>query len=593
MEYKSREEVPEKYKWDLTAFFKDEEEFNQTYQSCREKISKLSNYKGQLKNSNILIEFLDKYMDVYAKCEDLYVYSYLIHDQVLGVPESIDRLGKTDNLLTELEVAASFFENEIVALNKEDYKNLFENEDLIPYQSMLDDIYRNKEHILTDNEEKIVAELVNAMDNYSNISSNLLSNEHDYGKIEVDGKDTVIATNNYRHLLKNKDKNIRKTVYDNFNKVLSQYAQTSSSLLSCYVKYHNSLALIRHFSSSWEQKLFNLKISNKVFETLVKTTEDSLDSLHNYYKLQKEILKLDTIHSYDTELELTNITKEYNIEEAQKLIMNAIKPLGDEYSNKFKKIFDNHYIDYCQYKGKCSGAYSFCTINNDSRILMSYNDNLDSISTIIHEGGHNVHHQYIVDNVLPQYREVSSLICEVASLTNECLLSHYLLENGTKEEKLAGLNNIIDVIIHNYYGAVREGKMEEDMYKYVLGGNSLTKDYMNELCLNSLKKYYGGNVELDDYSKNSWINRSHYYMNFYLYSYAICVSVATTVATKIVAGDKVMLDNYIKFLGTGSDICPMDAFKILGIELEDENVYLNIINYFNNCINRFREIFYN
>ena len=190
-----------------------------------------------------------------------------------------------------------------------------------------------------------------------------------------------------------------------------------------------------------------------------------------------------------------------------------------------------------------------------------------------------------------QYRSPSSIVAEVVSLTNECLLSNYLVNNGkTKEEKLAGLANILGVIVSNLFGSVREGKMEQDMYKEVLKGGTLTKEYMDKLTRKSVKKYYGNAVKLDKYSKNSWVNRSHYYMHFYLYSYAICISVALNVASKILDGDKDMLNKYYEFMKCGSDKWPSEAFEVLGINLEEKSVYENAIKYFDSLIDKYYEI---
>jgi oligoendopeptidase F len=283
--------------------------------------------------------------------------------------------------------------------------------------------------------------------------------------------------------------------------------------------------------------------------------------------------------------------KEYSIEEAQKLCLDAVSPLKEEYLNKFRKIIDNHYVDYAQYPKKCSGGYSLSTLSKDSRILMSFNYDLDSVSTLIHEGGHNVHHQYVSDNNPLIYRPVSNLVAEVASLTNECLLSSYLANNASsKEEKLSGINNILSVIVSNLFGAVREGKIEQDFYNYIDNGGTITKDYMDELTKKSLEKYYGKEVILDDYSKLSWIRRSHYYMNFYLYNYAFCISVACNVAKEILAGNKKMLDNYIKFLSTGNDVWPIDSFKILGVDLTNKKTYKNAIEYFDSLLDEFVKI---
>ena len=205
-----------------------------------------------------------------------------------------------------------------------------------------------------------------------------------------------------------------------------------------------------------------------MFKSLVSATEENVSVLQKYFNLKRDALGLDVLHMYDMPLDMADNNKEYSIKEAQEMVRESLKPLGDDYVSRFDKIIKNRFIDYCQYKGKCAGGYSFATVRQDSRILMSYNYNIDSVSTIAHESGHNVHHQYVNENNKLQYRFTSSLVAEVISLTNEILLSEYLVNNGTsKEEKLSGLANVLGVVASNFFGAVREGKMEQDMYKHV------------------------------------------------------------------------------------------------------------------------------
>ena len=284
-------------------------------------------------------------------------------------------------------------------------------------------------------------------------------------------------------------------------------------------------------------------------------------------------------------------TGKYTIEEAQDLIREALRPLGEDYIEHFNKIIDNRYIDYCEYKGKQSGGYSAESIDHDSRILLSFNEDLDSVSTIAHESGHNVHGQYIKENNPPQYRGITRLACEIASLTNECLLSSYIANNGkTKEEKLAGIDNILGVIMGNLFGAVREGIMEKELYKYSLEGNALTKEYLNNLNLNLLKKFYGDTVIFNEYTGSGWIGIYHFFANYYFFDYAFCISIACANAKKILSGDKEALDRYINYLKTGSNKHPYDAFKELGFDLKDKKVYEDAINYFDSLLEKYKEI---
>lgn len=591
--YNNRSEVPEEFKWDLTPFFKDEKEYDEVFSKTEKLIKELNGYVGCTKDANLLYEFLCKQIEAIVLWEDLYVYSYLINDQELGISKNLARKNQAENLNNLLVTNTSFFESELLKLDKDSYEELFkQNKKLEEFRCELDKIYRNKEHILSEKEEIMVSSLVNAMDHYEDMSSNMLNSQHDYGKIKLeDGTVSVIAPNNFRSLMRNSDVKIRKRVYNLFNKKLSQYSQSNALFLSSYVAMNDTLSKIYNFKSSWDKKLFSLNLSDKVFKTLVKTTEDNLTSLHRYYDLKRRSLGLPVLNRYDLYLEMAKSDKEYSIPEAQQLVRRALEPLGEEYLSKYDKIVKNRYIDYCQYKGKCSGGYSFSTLNNDSRILLSFNGDLDSVSTIAHEAGHNVHHQFVNANNKPQYRSVGAIVSEVASLTNECLLSSYLVNNGTKkEEKLAGIANILGVITSNLFGSVREGKLEQEMYNEINKGRSLTKEFLDKKSKSSLKKYYGSAVKTDKYACNAWVNRSHYYMHFYLYNYAICISVASNVALKILNGDKEMLNNYIEFLKCGEDKWPSEAFKVLGIDLEDKEVYENAIKYFDSLMDDYERI---
>ena len=589
--YNTRADVPEKYKVDLSDVFESEEDFEESFKDATELVNKLNNYVGCTKDSNKLYEFLKLDEETDRIVENLYLYAYLINDLELGNSKSIERKSKVESLYNSYNVNTSFFSPELLLLDKEEYDNLFTNNKLEEYKISLDRIYREKEHILNENEEIIISELMNAMEHYEDMSSTMLNTEHNYGTIIVDGKEEELTSTNYSRFMRNKDREVRKQAREKLFKVINQYGVSNSQFLDAYVKSEATVSKIRKYKSRFDAKKFGLNMPDDAYKALVETTENNIDVYHKYLKLFKKVKGFDELHQYDLGLPLVNSDKEYSIEDSWNLCLNAIKPLGEDYCNHFKKIIDNRYVDYAQYKGKCSGGYSFATLDKDSRILMSFNYNLGSVSTLAHEGGHNVHHQYISENNPIQYRSVPSIVCEVASLTNECLLSSYLSEHGeTKEERLAGISNIIDVINSNLFGAVREGHMEEDFYKYVEDGGSITKDYMDDLTIKSLQKYYGDEVVLDDYSSLSWIRRSHFYMAFYLYSYAFCISVASYVASEILKGNKDMLDKYIKFLSTGSDVWPKDAFKVLDIDICSKDVYESAIKYYEDLINKYEEI---
>lgn len=595
MQYKCRKDVPEKYKWDLSDYYKDDEEFNQKIENTSLEINKLSEYKGCTNNPEKLYEYLNLYFETLSNITNLYIYAYMINDQELGISKSLERKTKSEHLYTDFGNNNSFFDSELLQLSEESYNKLFLFRKLEEYKNYLDNIYRKKEHILDEDKEIIVNNLVNAMDTYEGIYSNLKNSEIDYGTITIDGENIDISTTNYRKLIKNRNEEIRKNVYDSFNKGLDKHKQTFSMLLNSYVSMKEKSANIYNYKNSWDAKLFGLNMSNNIFEKLVDAVMNNTKPINRYFELKAKTLNKEKLDMCDFALELVNNDAKYTIEEAQSLILEALKPLGNEYLSKIKEIFDNRYIDYCEYKGKESGGYSIAGYTKPSRILMSYNEDLTSVSIIIHECGHNVNHQYIIENNYLQYRDnPSTITAEVASLTNECLLSHYLMNNGkTKEEKLSGIENIMDVIVSNLYGSVREGKVEQEFHKLVENNDMITPEFLDAETLKYLKKYFGEYVNIDKYVCNNWITRSHYYMNYYLYSYAISISVAIGVSKKIIDGDKEMLRRYLEFLKCGDDKWTNEAFEILGFDLENKKIYEGACDYLDYLIDKYYEILEN
>ena len=589
--YKSRQDVPDKYKWDLTEIFKDIDEYNSAFNKLKQEIEELSSFQDCTKDSNKLYDFLSKDINTAALMLRVVIYAYVLNDQELGISENMDRLEKAEELETKYANAISFFAPELLKLDKNEYESHLSNDKLCEYKYQLDSIYRAKEHVLDADKEVIINELNNAAMNYETMSQTMLNSLNNYGTVNIDGEEEKILQTNLSRLLRNENKNIRKEVREKYYKVLDQYGVMSASLLNSYVKTVLADSKIHNFKDAWDAKLFNTRMPDEAYKALVSAVEENYDKIQKYFKIFKETLKLDELEPCDLNLDLVQDDHEYSVEEAQELCLNAIKPLGDDYYSHFKKIFDNCYIDYMCYPGKCSGGYSISGLDFDSRILMSWNYNLQSVSTVIHEGGHNVHSQYLCENNPLQYRDVSYIVSEVASLTNECLLSSYLSQYGKdKNEKMKGIDNILGVIECNLFDAVREGKIEQDFYDYVNEGNSITKDYMVDLVNKSYEKYQGDTVKRDKYSGLSWIPRSHYYASYYLYSYAICVSIATYVASEIINGNKEMLDNYIKFLSTGTDHDYPDIFKVLGVDITDKNVYIKAIEYFDSMLDKFVEL---
>ena len=590
--YKNRKEVPIKYQWDLTEFFESDKKWEQELNRVKKLLPKIKKYKNNLNDPYKLEEYLNLDIDISNSILDLYVYAYLSHDVDLEDSIYIEMKNKASSLSSEYELINAFAVPEILKLDEVSFKNAFKkNKNLLKFKAYLTDIYKEKKHTLSEGEEAIISSLTETYSSYSDLSSILLDLEHNYGKVEIDNELITIATNNVRYLKKNNDPKIREEVSNKFNNVLKQYQVTASSLLNYYVKNNINLAKIRKYKSPWHRKLDSLHLKQVIFDSLIGVSRNNSNINKKYYKLAKKALKLPVLYNYDLSLDWNKSTDKYSIEDAQNLIKEALNILGDDYLGKLEKVFDNQYIDYCQYKGKVSGGYSYATYRKNSRILLSYNESVEDIFTIIHEVGHNIHHQYVNDNNEEWYRHTPSIIAEVASLTNEILLSNYLYKNGkNKTEKLIGLENFIKTFKSNFFGAVMEGELELKMYDHVQNGNSITADFLNNEADSLLSHYIGDSIEKSDYDKLMWITRSHYFMDFYLFSYAICISVACIVAEKIINNEDDFILKYKKFLSCGSNLKPIEIFKTLGIDITKKEIYEQAVKYFNSKLDLYEKL---
>lgn len=590
--YQNRNEVPDKYKWDLSNFVKDEKDYQEKIDYIKENLPKVKGYVGCTKSGEKLYEYMEFDIALAGAIESLDGYTFALQDEDLANDKAKEKRQFVLNLVTEYSYESSFFLPELLSLDKEKYESLYEYQDLKKYKSYLDNQYRFKEHTLTEEEEKIVSLLTQDLPTYSNIQTTIINSCNNYGEITLeDGTVETLTLTNYSKLLRKSGREKRKEIYLKFQSVVRQYAPIIATALNNYVKEQASLAKISKFESAWERKMFALNLSSEVFDTLTNVVEEHKDLNVKYRNLRSKVLGIEDMMPWDSAVDIAEDKKEYTIEEAQELVLEALKPLGEDYIKHFKHIFESNSIDYCQYKGKRSGAYSLSSFNShDSKILMSFNGNFLNVSTIAHEGGHHVNHQYISENNLPIYSGCSSIVAEVTSLTNEFLLSYYMSFSKDKDEALKGLSNAIDLIDSNIVGAVIEGNVERHMYEEVEKGGSLTTSFLDNLVEKELLKFTCTNELKHEYQKNMWCLRNHYYKYFYLYSYSICASVASFVAKNIIEGNKEVLDNYLKFLKCGTDMSIIDIYKILGIDLEDKKIYEEAMAFYDSLLDKFIEV---
>ena len=593
---KLRSEIDDKYKWDLTRMYSNEDEFNSDFDNLVKLIDKMKSFKGIIaKDSNTLLEYLKLEEEIDVIFTNIYVYAYCKYDEDLSNKISQKRYNKVFNLLSKYDDITSFVMPELLKTDYEVIKEYIkENKELEEYSFDLEEIYRYQSHVLNEKEENLVSnisDLSNKIENNFSIINNTLV---DFGYIKDENNEDVKLTNgNYSKYIKSYDRNVRRQAFEARGEAYKKFSNLISNDYESYIKSCSMIAKAKRYNSSMDMYLFPDGVTRKVYDTLLKVAKNNLYILHEFYNMRKEILNLNKLEPYDLTVSLIkDYKKNYKPEDAKKLILEVVSIYGDEYKNQVRKLFDDRNIDFYPNKGKRSGYYENCSYK-DIIVLGNYNDDFDSVSAIAHELGHALHSYYSKKNNRPHLSEYSIFVAEIASLTNEVLLSNYVINNSNdKKMKLYVLNNLIEVLTSNFFGTLSLGSIfEKEVHDKVFNGETLGEEDFNYIYENIVNKYHGNLVNHSEYSKYGWCRIPHFYSPFYYYKYSIGAIGACYVSNKILSGDTEFLNKYINFLKLGGSMMPLDELKTIGLDLTDEIVLEGAVKYINKLIDEFKEIY--
>lgn len=591
---KHRNEIDDKYKWDLTTIYKTEDDFLKEYDEVKEKINDISKYEELInKDLTSLYDLLKLKYDLYYKADKLFLYARSLYDTETYNEKYQEYFGKISNLYHDLSKATSYIEPSLFKYDYEDIKKeISRNPKLEEFKFVLENTFREKEHTLSKTEEKLISNLGKALDKSDELFDIITDTDFTFGTIkDENGKDVELTESNYVLYLESDDQRVRKDAYDTLYKQYKQYRNTLSKTLSNHIDSTIALSRIRKYDSVLDQELYNDNISKDVFNTLIDTVSNNLEPIYKYYRLKKEFLGYNDLHFYDIYYSDSKYSKKYSYEEAKELCINTLEILGSEYVNNIKKAFDERWIDVFNTKGKRGGGYSTGIKGTNPFILYNFEGTIEDVSGLIHELGHSMHTLYSNENNTFQDSFYTIFVGEVASTVNELLLANHILEkSNSNEEKIAILTHLIDMYKATLFRQTMFQEFEHKMYELASKDVILTSDLMSEEYLKLLKKYFGDTVVYDDNIKYEFLRIPHFYNNYYVFTYATGISYATKIATDIINNKENAKEKYLEFLKTGGSMYPMDELKIANVDVHDKNVYLNTINYFDKLVNDYKAL---
>ncbi|YCA44361.1 oligoendopeptidase F [Bacillus sp. JZ8] len=568
----ARSEIPEKDTWRLEDIFATDKEWEKEFDEVKELTPSVTAYAGKLgESSENLYNALKTQDEVTLRVEKLYAYAHMRYDQDTTNSFYQGLNDRIQNLYTQVASALSFMTPEILAIKEEKISSfLEENEALRLYKHALEEITRQRPHVLSAEEEALLAKAGDVLGASSTTFGMLNNADLEFPTIkDEEGNEVEVTHGRYTRFLESEDRRVRKEAFSAMYDTYGKFKNTFASTLSGTVKRDNFNALVRHYESARQAALSANNIPEEVYDNLVTTINKHLPLLHRYTKLRKKVLNVDELHMYDL---YTPLVKDVNMkvtyEEAKEYTLKGLEPLGEEYKSVLEEGFNNRWVDVHENKGKRSGAYSSGSYGTNPYVLMNWQDNVNNLFTLAHEFGHSVHSYYTRKTQPYPYGDYSIFVAEVASTTNEALLNEYLLENLEDEkQKQYVLNHYLEGFRATVFRQTMFAEFEHDIHVKAQNGEPLTPELLSKTYYDLNKKYFGEDMVIDEDISLEWARIPHFYYNYYVYQYATGFSAATALSKQILEEGEPAVERYLEFLKAGSSDYPINVLKKAGVDM--------------------------
>ncbi|KAF1302289.1 oligoendopeptidase F [Enterococcus sp. JM9B] len=591
----TRDAFSEEVTWDLTKIFADDAAFDSAFTSLTEELKRSEKYQGTLADgAAAFLAALEYVLEVSRNLETLYVYSHLKNDQDTANTTYQAIYARASSLLAQASEAISWFEPEVLKLSDEKIWHYFEEEPkLSDYRHYVKQIVDNRPHVLPAEQESLLAGASEVFGASSNTFAILNNADLVFPTItDEKGEKIQLSHGVYGQLMENTDREVRAAAFKGLYSVYEQFRNTFASTLSAHVKGHNFKAKVRNYDSARAASLAANHIPESVYDTLVNVVNKHLPLLHRYVALRKRLLKVDELHMYDMYTPvLGEAPISYNFDDAKKKALEALQPMGEEYLKVVEEAFGSRWIDVVENKGKRSGAYSSGAYDTAPYILLNWHDTLDQLFTLVHEMGHSVHSYFTRNNQPYVYGDYSIFLAEIASTTNENILTEYLLKTETDPRvKAYVLNHYLDGFKGTIFRQTQFAEFEHFIHTEDAKGVPLTSEYLSDYYGELNAKYYGPSVEKDPEIKLEWSRIPHFYYNYYVYQYSTGFSAASALAKKILDQEPHALENYLTYLKSGNSDYPIEVMKKAGVDMTQAAYIEDAMKVFEQRLNELEKV---
>ncbi len=589
---KRSESAPET-RWKLEDIFPSQAAWDKEYAEAKGLIKKISEYQGKLADVAQLKACFELEDELSMHVERLYVYANMKHHEDTAEPTYQALSDKSKKLSVESGEALSFITPEVLSLSDEKLEELISNESVAIFRHTLEEMRRQKAHILSKDEEALLAQVGNMSSASGTIFSMLNNADLKFPKVKNENGELVELTHgSYIQFLESKNQDVRreafKAVYETYGKLKNTLATT----LTANVTKNSFYAKARKYDSVLDMSLYGDNIPQEVYTNLINTIHKHLPLMHRYMELRKKLLGLDELHMYDLFAPLVDEFKmDITYEEAKKTVSESLKPLGEDYLKVLQEGFDNGWIDVYENEGKRSGAYSWGAFGTHPYVLLNHKDNLNSMFTLTHEMGHALHSHYSDTNQNYRDAQYTIFLAEVASTLNEALLMDHLLGKSTDpKEKMYLLTYYADQFRTTVFRQTMFAEFEKIIHERTEQGDSLTPQELSKIYYDLNVQYYGTGMVVDKDIEIEWARIPHFYNSFYVYKYATGFSAATSFSKQILEEGEPAVERYLGFLKSGGKDFSINILKKAGVDMSSPEPIEQAMSVFEELIGQMEQL---
>ncbi len=568
-ELKARAEMDPRFQWNLDDIYATPKAFEDELAAVGALAEEIARGKGHVAEDPG--KYIRSYFEVTERVEKLYSYAMMAHDSDGSNGTYTAWLGRVQTVAVSLEAAGSYLTPELLEMPAEQLAALKDEPDMQPYTVFIGEVLRNRAHTLPAEQEQLLAMASDSLETPSNAFRTLSDVELPMPMVpDGEGSEVRLSHGKYQPLIRSPKREVREAAFKGMMNTYGSFGGTVSALYGGSVKRHVFNARVRHYGSALESALEPDQVPVSVYENLLKEVDGALPTLNRYLEIRKRLLKVDELHLYDLYVPMIGgVDFPISYEDACSLVLDALAPLGEEYLSVLRRAFSKRWIDVYENKAKRSGAYSNGVYGVHPYVLLNFENNLDSASTLAHELGHTMH-SYYSDRTQPFPKAGYSLfVAEVASTCNEVLLNRYLQRKYQDQPEMVKylLNDLLESFRTTVVRQTMFAAFEKKSHEMAERGEALTKEALSEAYLELNRHYYGGACHVDGEIAWEWMRIPHFYRDFYVYKYATSFSAAVTIADRILKEDEPAVRDHLRFLSLGGSVPPIEALKADGVDM--------------------------